>query len=241
MCGAANGNKSGGGGGGGDGKKKAKNPLDIIHKWVTPTKDSIAKNKVAGAKHTASQRAKGIGVARSNFTDSQGKKIKGVVNSKTNPALVKLAREGKTGAAGLKELSRQQAATLDKDTSFKGIWKSLSTGEKHKPVESLLQFGTRGRGGPQPNAYGGKYKAASGPKPAKPALTVDNSAGGSSGGASQETASSGGGPASASVQPSNLKNMLAVKNNKKRLGKRKLTNKGVGVGGSGYSGLNIIT
>ena len=235
MCGAANGNKSGGG----DGKKKAKNPLDIIHKWVTPTKDSIAKNKVAGAKHTASQRAKGIGVARSNFTGSQGKQIKGVVNSKTNPALVKLAREGKTGAAGLKELSRQQAATLDKDTSFKGIWKSLSTGEKHKPVESLLQFGTRGRGGPQPNAYGGKYQGR------KPALTVDNSAGGKSGGksggASQETASSGGGPASASVQPSNLKNMLAVKNNKKRLGKRKLTNKGVGVGGSGYSGLNIIT
>ena len=243
MCGAANGNKSGGGGGGGGGKKKAKSPLDIIHKWVTPTKDSIAKNKVAGAKHTASQRAKGIGVARSNFTDSQGKKIKGVVNSKTNPALVKLAREGKTGAAGLKELSRQQAATLDKDTSFKGIWKSLSTGEKHKPVESLLQFGTRGRGGPQPNAYGGKYKAASGPKPAKPALTVDNSAGGSSGGASQETALAGGVAATATSQPDNLKNLLAIKKNAQRQGKRKLRlarNTSVGFGNGGV-GLNITT
>jgi hypothetical protein len=74
----------------------------------------------------------------------------------------------------------------------------------------------------------------------KIALTTEASEGGSSGGSNQSTASSSG-TAGATGQASNLKNMLAVNKSKKRLGKRKLTNKGVGVGGSGYSGLNIIS
>jgi hypothetical protein len=74
----------------------------------------------------------------------------------------------------------------------------------------------------------------------KIALTTEASEGGSSGGSNQSTASSSG-TAGATGQASNLKNMLAINKGKKRLGKRKLTNKGVGVGGSGYSGLNIIS
>ena len=76
--------------------------------------------------------------------------------------------------------------------------------------------------------------------PNRIALTTEASEGGSSGGSNQSTASSSG-TAGATGQASNLKNMLAVNKSKKRLGKRKLTNKGVGVGGSGYSGLNIIS
>lgn len=76
--------------------------------------------------------------------------------------------------------------------------------------------------------------------PNRIALTTEASEGGSSGGSNQSTASSSG-TAGATGQASNLKNMLAINKGKKRLGKRKLTNKGVGVGGSGYSGLNIIS
>lgn len=249
MCAADKGSKSGGGGdgdGGGDKKKKAKNPLDIIHKMVTPTKDSIAKNKAAGAKHTASQKAKGIGVARSNWTGSKGKRIKGVVNSETNPALVKLARKGKTGAAGLKELSRQQAATLGKDTSFKGIWKSLSTGEKHKPVESLLQFGKRqNRPNTGPPSQGFRDSGTSNrpnPSQGRPkAPALDYSQGG--GKASDPVIASSTGAAGATGSARGLNNMLAINKNRKSGGKRKLKNTTQiqVAGGRNGSGLNIAT
>ena len=128
------GNKSKNGGGGLNDKMK-----DIF----TPNTTSIAKNKAAGAAHTASQQAKGIGVARSNITGSSGKAIKGVANSQTNPALVNLAINGVKGKDGLAALSKAQAASLGKDTSFTGIFNDIVNDTKHKPVESLLQFGTR--------------------------------------------------------------------------------------------------
>ena len=137
MCNAKSGgnSKSGGNGGGGLNDKMK----DIF----TPNTTSIAKNKGAGAAHTASQQAKGIGVARSNITGSSGKAIKGVANSQTNPALVNLAINGVKGKDGLAALSKAQAASLGKDTSFTGIFNDIVNDTKHKPVESLLQFGTR--------------------------------------------------------------------------------------------------
>ena len=136
MCDAkGGGNKSKSGGGGG--------LNDKIKDIFTPNTTSIAKNKAAGAAHTASQQAKGIGVARSNITGSSGKAIKGVANSQTNPALVNLAINGVKGKDGLAALSKAQAASLGKDTSFTGIFNDIVNDTKHKPVESLLQFGTR--------------------------------------------------------------------------------------------------
>jgi len=264
-------------GGGNDKPSKKKTLKDIF----IPTKESINKNKVAGAKFTAKQEAKGIGVARSNITDSSGNAIKGVTNSKTNPALVKLAKEGKSGSKGLKELSRRQSDSLDKDTSFTGIYKSISTGEVHKPVESLLEFGSKKQGrdvqGEQIAANkkgrevhksgGGNYRKDS----TSPFKTTDfkkvysDHAKGSNvepmanfkaesktaklaipkaKGSNQSTASNGSsGPALATNQPDNLKNLLAVKKNKQREGKRSTRNKnrGVAVSGGGFSGLNIIT
>jgi hypothetical protein len=238
MCGAGGGNnKSSGGKSGGNNNKPAKKK-NIIKEIFTPTPESIAKNKIAGAKFTASQKAKGIGVARSNITDGGGNRIKGVANSQSNPALQKLAKEGKRGAEGLNTLAARQSAQTGKDTSFSGIAKSLMSGEKHAPRQSLLQFGS----GTQTYDHSG-YNRSSGTKAKSPnriALTTEASEGGSSGGSNQSTASSSG-TAGATGQASNLKNMLAVNKSKKRLGKRKLTNKGVGVGGSGYSGLNIIS
>ena len=131
------GNKSKNGGGGGGGLN------DKMKDIFTPNTTSIAKNKGAGAAHTASQQAKGIGVARSNITGSSGKAIKGVANSQTNPALVNLAINGVKGKDGLAALSKAQAASLGKDTSFTGIFNDIVNDTKHKPVESLLQFGTR--------------------------------------------------------------------------------------------------
>jgi len=131
------GNKSKNGGGGGGGLN------DKMKDIFTPNTTSIAKNKAAGAAHTASQQAKGIGVARSNITGSSGKAIKGVANSQTNPALVNLAINGVKGKDGLAALSKAQAASLGKDTSFTGIFNDIVNDTKHKPVESLLQFGTR--------------------------------------------------------------------------------------------------
>ena len=138
MCDAkSGGNKSKSGGGGGGGLN------DKMKDIFTPNTTSIAKNKAAGAAHTASQQAKGIGVARSNITGSSGKAIKGVANSQTNPALVNLAINGVKGKDGLAALSKAQAASLGKDTSFTGIFNDIVNDTKHKPVESLLQFGTR--------------------------------------------------------------------------------------------------
>ena len=138
MCdpkGSSSGSSKSGGGFGGLHNK--------IKKVVTPTTTSIAKNKAAGAAHTASLQDKGIGVARSNITDSNGKAISGLSNSQTNPALVNLAINGVKGKDGLAALSKAQAASLGKDTSFTGIFNDIVNDTKHKPVESLLQFGTR--------------------------------------------------------------------------------------------------
>ena len=246
MCGTGGGNKSGGaksGGNKGGGHPSAVAPVKKASIF-TPTKKSIAKNKIAGAKHTAAQRAKGIGVARSNITSSNGKAIKGVANSETNPALVKLAKRGLSGAAGLKELSRQQAATLDKDTSFSGIWKSIKSGEKHEPVQSLLEFGKANeyrKGSGHPSALAKPAKTVTKTETAKPTIqtTIPTT------GSNQGTApSSGGAAAGNSVQPENLKNMLAIKKNKSRAGKRSVRNKrtggGMNFGGDGV-GLNITT
>ena len=137
MCNAKSGGNSKSGGNGGGGLN------DKIKDIFTPNTTSIAKNKAAGAAHTASQQAKGIGVARSNITGSSGKAIKGVANSQTNPALVNLAINGVKGKDGLAALSKAQAASLGKDTSFTGIFNDIVNDTKHKPVESLLQFGTR--------------------------------------------------------------------------------------------------
>ena len=247
MCGTGGGNKSGGaksGGNKGGGHPSAVAPVKKASIF-TPTKKSIAKNKIAGAKHTAAQRAKGIGVARSNITSSNGKAIKGVANSETNPALVKLAKRGLSGAAGLKELSRQQAATLDKDTSFSGIWKSIKSGEKHEPVQSLLEFGKaneyrKGSGHPSALAKPTETQTSTSSVSSKPNIKIATSP---SSGANQGTAPSSGGPAGASVQPSNLKNMLAIKKNKQSQGKRGTrTKRGGGIAvGAGGVGLNITT
>ena len=247
MCGAGGGggNSGGGGGGGGGNRKAAPVKKKTLSSIFTPTKASIAKNKIAGAKFTAAQKAKGIGVARSNITGSNGKAIKGVANSETNPALVKLAKRGLTGASGLKELSRQQAATLDKDTSFSGIWKSIKSGEKHEPVQSLLEFGKaneyrKGSGHPSALAKPTGTQTSTSSVPSKPNIKIATSP---SSGANQGTAPSSGGPAGASVQPSNLKNMLAIKKNKQSQGKRGTrTKRGGGIAvGAGGVGLNITT
>ena len=246
MCGAGGGggNSGGGGGGGGGNRKAAPVKKKTLSSIFTPTKASIAKNKIAGAKFTAAQKAKGIGVARSNITGTNGKAIKGVANSETNPALVKLAKRGLTGASGLKELSRQQAATLDKDTSFSGIWKSIKSGEKHEPVQSLLEFGKANKyrkGSGHPSALAKPAKTVTKTETAKPTIqtTIPTT------GSNQGTApSSGGAAAGNSVQPENLKNMLAIKKNKSRAGKRSVRNKrtggGMNFGGDGV-GLNITT
>ena len=225
MCGTGGGgNKSSGGGGGDDkpAKKKNKTLKDIF----TPTEESIAKNKVAGAKFTADQKAKGIGISKSNITDSSGNAIKGVTNSETNPALVKLAKEGKSGAEGLKELSSQQSDSLDKDTSFTGIYKSIASGEVHKPVQSLLEFG---------KGKGANSKSAATSTPTTK-LAIPST------GSNQGTApSSSGGPAGSSVQPDSVKNMLAINRKVKAKGKKSTRN----LTGLSYSskntGLNIPT
>ena len=195
-----------------------------------------------GANKPAKKKAKGSGKAGSNITDSSGKKIGGVSNSETNPALVKLANNGKSGAAGLTELTRTQAAQTGKDTSFKGIWKSLSTGETHAPRQSLLEFGkAESLPNTGPPSQGFKEGAApkANTKPTEASITTSIPSG--SGTSNQDTASSG--PAGSSVQPDSLKNMLAIKKNKKRQGKRSLRgNRGGGIGvGAGGVGLNIIT
>ena len=76
----------------------------------------------------------------------------------------------------------------------------------------------------------------------KIAVTVGQSSGGS-GGSNQDTALAGGAAATATNQPDNLKNMLAIKKNAQRQGKRKLRQKrntSVGFGNGGV-GLNITT
>jgi hypothetical protein len=234
--------------------------MNFLEKMFTPTKESIAKNKIAGAKFTASQKAKGIGVARSNITDGGGNRIKGVANSQSNPALQKLAKEGKRGAEGLNTLAARQSAQTGKDTSFSGIAKSLMSGEKHAPRQSLLQFGSgdpRGENNVHkdystspklnavPSGFGGKVgggKVSTAAPKKKIAVTVGQSSGGS-GGSNQDTALAGGAAATATNQPDNLKNMLAIKKNAQRQGKRKLRQKrntSVGFGNGGV-GLNITT
>ena len=225
MCGTGGADKPSGGGNNKPAKKN-KTLKDI----VTPTKESIAKNKVAGAKFTADQKAKGIGIPKSNITDSSGNAIKGVTNSETNPALVKLAKEGKSGAEGLKELSSQQSDSLDKDTSFTGIYKSIASGEVHKPVQSLLEFG-KGKGA---NAKADSKSAATSTPTTKLAIPSKAS--------SQSTAPSSGSSAGASIQPVNVKNMLAINRKVKAKGKRILRKAGSGVAiGAGGVGLNITT
>ena len=224
-------------------KPKAAKPAkkNIFKDLFTPTPKSIAKNKIAGAKHTASQKAKGIGVARSNITDGDGNRIKGVANSETNPALVKLAKQGKRGAEGLNELARQQSATTGKDTSFKGVFNSLMSGEKHAPRQSLLEFGkTQGLPNTGPPSQGFKEGTAS-IKAASPkkriALTIGNSSGG---GSSQDTALAGG-SAGRTGDVNNQKNMLAMNRKIKAKGKKSTRN----LAGLSYSsrntGLNIPT
>ena len=226
-------------------KPKAAKPAkkNIFKDLFTPTPKSIAKNKIAGAKHTASQKAKGIGVARSNITDGDGNRIKGVANSETNPALVKLAKQGKRGAEGLNELARQQSATTGKDTSFKGVFNSLMSGEKHAPRQSLLEFGkTQGLPNTGPPSQGFKEGTAS-IKAASPkkriALTIGNSSGGG-GGSSQDTALAGG-SAGRTGDVNNQKNMLAMNRKIKAKGKKSTRN----LAGLSYSsrntGLNIPT
>jgi len=226
-------------------KPKAAKPAkkNIFKDLFTPTPKSIAKNKIAGAKHTASQKAKGIGVARSNITDGDGNRIKGVANSETNPALVKLAKQGKRGAEGLNELARQQSATTGKDTSFKGVFNSLMSGEKHAPRQSLLEFGkTQGLPNTGPPSQGFKEGTAS-IKAASPkkriALTIGNSSGGG-GGSSQDTTLAGG-SAGRTGDVNNQKNMLAMNRKIKAKGKKSTRN----LAGLSYSsrntGLNIPT
>ena len=226
-------------------KPKAAKPAkkNIFKDLFTPTPKSIAKNKIAGAKHTASQKAKGIGVARSNITDGDGNRIKGVANSETNPALVKLAKQGKRGAEGLNELARQQSATTGKDTSFKGVFNSLMSGEKHAPRQSLLEFGkTQGLPNTGPPSQGFKEGTAS-IKAASPkkriALTIGNSSGGG-GGSSQDTTLAGG-SAGRTGDVNNQKNMLAMNRKKRAKGKKSTRN----LAGLSYSskntGLNIPT
>ena len=229
-------------------KPKAAKPAkkNIFKDLFTPTPKSIAKNKIAGAKHTASQKAKGIGVARSNFTSGDGTRIKGVANSETNPALVRLAKQGKRGAEGLNELARQQSATTGKDTSFKGVFNSLMSGEKHAPRQSLLEFGkTQGLPNTGPPSQGFKegtssIKAASPRK--RVALTIGKSSGGggSSGGSNQDTALAGG-SAGRTSDVNNKKNMLAVNRKVRAKGKKGTRN----MSGLAYSskgtGLNIST
>ena len=218
---------------------KAK-PKKTFASYFKPTPESIAKNKAAGAKHTASQRAKGIGIVRSNFTSGDGTAINGVTNSETNPALVKLAKRGLRGKEGLDELARQQAATLDKDTSFSGIWKSIKSGEKHKPVQSLLEFGKaqygKGAGRHPPNTFGSSKKSN---RNLNIPTTVSEGGGGGGGSSNQTTAL---GAAGSSVQPTNLTNMLAVKKNRRKKGLSVIKNAGTGIAyTSKGSGLNITT
>lgn len=233
MCGTGNDNSSNDSGSGDKDDKPAKKKKNIIKEIFIPTPESIAKNKIAGAKHTASQKAKGIGVARSNITDGGGNRIKGVVNSETNPALVKLAKQGKRGAEGLNELARQQSATTGKDTSFKGVFNSLMSGEKHAPRQSLLEFG-KTQGFKEGTA---SIKAASPKK--RIALTIGNSSGGG-GGSSQDTALAGG-SAGRTGDVNNQKNMLAMNRKIKAKGKKSTRN----LAGLSYSsrntGLNIPT
>jgi len=250
MCGAGGDNSSNDSGGGDNDDKPAKKKKNIIKEIFTPTPESIAKNKVAGAKHTASQKAKGIGVARSNFTSGDGTKIKGVANSETNPALVRLAKQGKRGAEGLNELSRQQSAASGKDTSFTGVFNSLMSGEKHAPRQSLLEFGKAqtlpNTGPPSQGFKEGTTSVNSAAPKRKTALTVGKSRGGGGeggGGGNQDTALAGGASATATSQPDNLKNILAIKKNAQRQGKRKLRlarSTSVGFGNGGV-GLNITT
>ena len=246
MCGTGNDNSSNDSGGGDKDDKPAKKKKNIIKEIFTPTPESIAKNKVAGAKHTASQKAKGIGVARSNFTSGDGTRIKGVANSETNPALVRLAKQGKRGAEGLNELARQQSAASGKDTSFTGVFNSLMSGEKHSPRQSLLEFGkTQGLPNTGPPSQGFKegtssIKAASPRK--RVALTIGKSSGGggSSGGSNQDTALAGG-SAGRTSDVNNKKNMLAVNRKVRAKGKKGTRN----MSGLAYSskgtGLNIST
>ena len=261
MCGAGNGASSGGNSGGksgGNNNNKPAKKKNIIKEIFTPTKESIAKNKIAGAKFTASQKAKGIGVARSNITDGSGNRIKGVANSQSNPALQKLAKEGKRGAEGLNTLAARQSAQTGKDTSFSGIAKSLMSGEKHEPRQSLLQFGSgdpRGENNVHkdystspklnavPSGFGGKVgggKVSTAAPKKKIALTIGASAGGGSGGSNQDTALAGG-SAGRTSDVNNQKNMLATNRKVKAKGKKATRN----IAGLAYSskgtGLNIST
>ena len=248
MCGASGGNKSSGGkSGGNNNNKPAKTPVRARNnkqkqpvRAVAPSPNEQGQKPVTRVTVPVNRNKPAKAVKP---FDTAGYNTRAAANKKTNiPILSTIIKDKYRND----EVSYNQAywATQRASGVSQADMKAKQDSIGMKKAYSGDRVPTRfpNTGPPSQNFREGTTSVNS-PKAKSPnriALTTEASEGGSSGGSNQSTASSSG-TAGATGQASNLKNMLAVNKSKKRLGKRKLTNKGVGVGGSGYSGLNIIS
>ena len=248
MCGASGGNKSSGGkSGGNNNNKPAKTPVRARNnkqkkpvKAVAPSPNEQGQKPVTRLTVPVNRNKTEPAKAVKPF-DTAGYNTRAAANKKTNiPILSTIIKDKYRND----EVSYNQAywATQRASGVSQADMKAKQDSIGMKKAYSGDRVPTRfpNTGPPSQGFKEGTTSVNDAAPRKKIALTTEASEGGSSGGSNQSTASSSG-TAGATGQASNLKNMLAINKGKKRLGKRKLTNKGVGVGGSGYSGLNIIS
>ena len=260
MCGTGGGSSSGGGGGNKPAKKKAAaKKKDVAPKynqayWAKQKADGVsqADMKAEQDKVGIKKAYSGDKVITKANSDTAALKLKSVTGSMAtlqNGGVTKT--EKKSGLLGEK---------LDTTYDYKGgpkivtratdpVIKGVRLGKKTSTTfVDGTEYATKTGSDPlgrdakvtRPETAGhitDKVKIPSKNTPAKLAIPKAK-------GSNQSTASNGSsGPALATNQPDNLKNLLAVKKNKQREGKRSTRNKnrGVAVSGGGFSGLNIIT
>ena len=245
MCGAGNGASSGGKSGGNNNNKPAKTPVRARNnkqkkpvKAVAPSPNEQGQKPVTRLTVPVNRNKPAKAVKP---FDTAGYNTRAAANKKTNiPILSTIIKDKYRND----EVSYNQAYWATQRAS--GVSQADMKAERDSIGMKKAYSGDRvptrfpNTGPPSQGFKEGTTSVNDAAPRKKIALTTEASEGGSSGGSNQSTASSSG-TAGATGQASNLKNMLAVNKSKKRLGKRKLTNKGVGVGGSGYSGLNIIS
>ena len=253
MCGASGGNKSSGGkSGGNNNNKPAKTPVRARNnkqkqpvRAVAPSPNEQGQKPVTRVTVPVNRNKTEPAKAVKPF-DTAGYNTRAAANKNTNiPILSTIIKDKYRND----EVSYNQAywATQRASGVSQADMKAEQDSIGMKKAYSGDRVPTRfpNTGPPSQNFREGTTSVNS-PKAKAPnriALTTEASEGGSSGGANQATASSSG-TAGATGQAANLRNMLASKTKKKRLGLRQLKDSSVGVGGgsgSGYNGLNIIS
>jgi hypothetical protein len=245
MCGAGNGASSGGKSGGNNNNKPAKTPVRARNnkqkkpvKAVAPSPNEQGQKPVTRLTVPVNRNKPAKAVKP---FDTAGYNTRAAANKNTNipilSTIIKDKYRNDEVSYNQAYWATQRASGVDTKAEMDSIgMKKAYSGDRVPtrfpntgPPSQNFREGTTSVNSPKAKA------------PNRIALTTEASEGGSSGGANQATASSSG-TAGATGQAANLRNMLASKTKKKRLGLRQLKNSSVGVsGGSGYNGLNIIS